>query len=780
LSRLFLLPLLLWPGPHDRADSLVRQMTLAEKLTLVHGARDPETLGGAGYWPGLPRLGIPPLRLADGPSGINVDQDATALPAPVALAATFDIEAARLFGVVLGREARALGQDIVLAPHVNIVRDPRFRRNHTSLSEDPLLTARVAAAQIAGIQSQGVMAQVKHLAGYNGADDVTIDERALHEIYLPAFEAAVKAGVASVMCSYNKINGKWACENSEIQNGILRGLFGFQGFVTSDWGAVHSPEAISMGADIEMPGREIAGRPGGPYFIEPLKTAVEGGRIPVAAVDQAVKRILRQMERFHLLDGKPARGKIDVEGDAAAAGKIALESAVLLTNRAGALPLDAADLESLAVIGPTAGQLAAGYLGERAWGFEERLVSPLDALRTLAPGAKITYAAGEDWTGVPIPTAALSLDKPAGASLDFQALEAGEYSWNGTLTVPVDGDYTFMVHTSIGQGSEGSGSISIDRKLAVRPGGPGLGGMGAVRKRWSSLLPTVDGRDNARGTLHLSSGAHAITTYASSAGEAPLRIRFAWTTPEMRRAGITAAVTAARGARTALVFACTGQDELIERVAAANPRTIVVLNTSGPLEMPWKDRVRAILEMWYPGQEGGWATAKLLLGKASPSGKLPVTFPRKLDDRPAGRVYDEGIAVGYRWHDQRNIEPLFPFGHGLSYTQFEYSDLAVKGSEVSFTVRNAGSRSAVEVAQLYVGPPPNAPVPMAPKALAGFERLELQPGCGKRVTIRIDARSLSYWSTERRRWVVATGRRVVYVGSSSRDIRLSGALTAQR
>ena len=347
------------------------------------------------------------------------------------------------------------------------------------------------------------MAQVKHLAGYNGADDVTIDDRALHEIYLPAFEAAVKAGAASVMCSYNQINGRWACENSGIQNKILRSQFGFQGFVTSDWGAIHSPEAILMGVDLEMPGRPIAGRPGGPYFIEPLKVAVKAGRIPVAALDQSVARILRQMDRFHVLDGKRPAAKIDVEADAAAAEKIATESAVLLTNTDGALPLAAADLASLAVIGPAAGQLAAGYLGERGSGFEERMVSPLDALRKLAPKANSAYSVGEDWTGVPIPASALELDKPIGRCLDFDALPSGEYSWTGTLTAAIGGDYTFMVQTGVGGGAEGTGSISIDGKLAVRPGGAGLGGLGVVRKRWSSLLPTVDGRDNARATLHL-------------------------------------------------------------------------------------------------------------------------------------------------------------------------------------------------------------------------------------------------------------------------------------
>jgi len=432
-------------------------MTRAEKILLLRGARDPEELGGAGYWPGLPRLGIPPLRFADGPPGINVNRDATAMPAPVALGATFNTEAARLYGVVLGREAKALREDVVLAPHINIIRDPLFRRNHTTFSEDPFLTTQLAVAEIAGIQSQGVMASVKHLAGYNGADNVTIDERALHEIYLPAFEAAVHAGVASVMCAYNTINGVPACEASELQNEIVRKQWGFQGFVVSDWGAIHTPLALQKGTDLEMPGRELAFRPGGPYFTEAQLESV-----PDPAIDQAVTRILSQMERFGLLDPRPRPPAIDVEADARAARRIAAEGAMLLSNR-GALPLTADDLTSLAVIGPTGGQLAAGFMGERGYGFERRLVSPFAALRRLVPNAKIEYLPGVDLTGGPLP-----LPQPP-------VLEAGaEYSWKGTLTAPEDGEYTLMVQPKVGNGAAGGGTISVDGHNVARTGWSGI------------------------------------------------------------------------------------------------------------------------------------------------------------------------------------------------------------------------------------------------------------------------------------------------------------------
>jgi len=794
-----------------KVQDLIGRMTLDEKLSLVHGSRDPRELGGAGYWPGLPRLGIPALRLADGPGGVNVNREATGMPAPVGLAATFNPEAARLYGTAMGRDARALGQDILLAPHINIVRDPLFRRNHTTLGEDPLLSARLAAAEIAGIQSQGVMAQAKHLAGYNGSENVVIDERTLHEIYLPAFEAAVRAGAASVMCGYNRINGPWACENPELLNGILRGRLGFRGFVTSDWGAVHSPLAIAQGLDLEMPGREIAGRPGGPYFTGPLQAQVRSGAIPVSAIDQALGRILEQMDRFHLLDGKPpARPAIGVEADAKAVREIAVQSAVLLKNDSGALPLGAEDLASLVLLGPAAGQLASGFMGERAYGFESRLVPPLAALRKTAPTAKIAWSAGVDLTGVPIPASALSDGGPA------PALDPGaDYSWSGSLTVPEEGDYTLMIQPVLGGGSEGGGSITVDGRLAARTGGPGFAGSGMAARKWSSLLPTTDGRDNGRGTVRLSAGVHRIGIAANSTGAGRLDIRYAWITPELRRSGIAAAVTAASAARTAVVFAWNGagttlslpedQDELIARVAAANRRTVVVLNTGGPVAMPWRDAVRAVLEMWYPGQDGGWATADLLLGRANPGGKLPVTFPARVEDAPARAAghperlappqqtplpgganpdapavaFTEGIAVGYRWYDQQKIDPLFPFGHGLSYTRFEYSGLAVKpvagGLDVSFTVRNAGAMKGAEVPQVYVGPAAGAPVPMAVKSLAGFQRVELPPGRGMELTIHVGARELSYWSTEKHDWVLAGGARKVYVGSSSRDIRIEGA-----
>jgi beta-glucosidase len=447
-------------------------------------------------------------------------------------------------------------------------------------------------------------------------------------------------------------------------------------------------------------------------------------------------------------------------------------------------------------------------MGERAYGFEARLVSPLDALRRTAAAARIFYAAGVDLTGVAIP----------GIESEPVFEPGAERSWDGNLPVPEDGEYTFLVQPVLSGGSEGGGSIQIDGQSVARSGGPGFGGTGTASKKWSGLLPTSDGRDNARGAVHLNAGSHKFAFSAHSIGDGKLSIRFAWITPAMRRAEIEAAVNAAKAAHTAVVFAWSvpggnsltlpeDQDELIGKVAAANPRTIVVLNTGGPVVMPWVLRVQAILEMWYPGQEGGWATANLLLGRANPSGRLPVTFPVCLEDAPARAAghperlpitaapgatgvnpaapaveFSEGLAVGYRWYDQQNIQPLFPFGHGLSYTRFEYSDVAAirsgDGADVAFTVRNAGPMRGAEVAQIYLGPPAGPPAPMSRRALVGFERVDLAAGAARRVTIHLDERAFSYWSTDRHAWQVAEGERVISIAASSRDIRLEGRVVA--
>jgi beta-glucosidase len=799
------------PTGSTKVDRLVAAMTLDEKLGMVNGwpggGSPPPTTDrriGVGFIPGVARLGIPALTFTDGPAGVAMNLATTAMPAPVALAATFSADLARRYGRVLGRDARARDQDVIFAPMLNLVRVPQAGRNFETLGEDPFLMSRLVAAETRGIQGEGTIATAKHYAENNQENqrqtiNVNVDERTLRETELRGFEAAVKAGhTGAVMCAYNSVNGRFACENPTLLTDILRRQWGFTGFVVSDWGANHSAgPALQAGLDIEFLST---------HFQE-LKAAIQSGQVPMAALDTAVRHILTTMDRFGLLaHASPTGGQVvnrplppfPLAADARVARTIAEQGAVLLRNRAGTLPLRRADLRSLAVIGPTARQLLVGGGGSsQVIGVTQREISPLTALREHAgPQGNVTFRVGRDLQGVTVPSSALAppnaapgrhgllrTDTTTGATqidptLDFvgaNALPEGtQATWTGTLTAPTTGEYL----------------------LAVQPG------TGAALE--------VDGKPiEASVRLHLTAGAHTIkVTAAPEASSGPVQIRLAWVTPPKRQADLRAAVAAARRARTAVVFAYmegsefrdqptlalpNEQDQLIEAVARVNPRTVVVLNSGYPTLMPWVRKVRAILDMWYPGQEGGRATADLLVGAAAPRGKLPVTFPAREADAPTAtsrlrypgvngqQFYSEGIFVGYRWYDQQRIAPLFPFGFGLSYTTFAYHNLKVmpaasgKTPRVRFTVTNTGPRAGTEVAQVYVGRLPTK-VPTPPKQLAGVARVTLRPGQSRRVTVAIDPRSLAFWDTGSHRWVTPGGQVAVLVGSSSRDIRLRGIL----
>jgi beta-glucosidase len=857
-----------------RIDRLLQQLTLEEKMDLIRGAvEDPSVYQGqAGYIAGVPRLHIPSLRFADGPPGVLTRVPAQAETATMGVAATFSAKDAEANGVVIGREARSLGIDVVLQPFINIDRDITFGRGYNTFGEDPFLTGVMGAAEIRGAQAQGVLAQAKHYIAYDtDSYNVFVDEQTLHEVYAAPFAEAVRAGVSSIMCSYNRINGPFACDNADTLKTLLKSELGFKGFVTSDWGAVHSVTFINQGLDMEMPSSLPAGSPLAPlthtFFVtappstakqaeldpgalagllggtipeEPVKDASELSRFPLdtdsttmreavksgtvteATITAAARRVLYEMDRFGYLDGKQKHTITpqDVEKNAEVIRKTAEDAAVLLKNEQ-ALPLKPDDLQSLALVGPGAGQVAAiGTFGERSGGLTERQIGPLEALKKLSPQAQISFAVDDDMTGTPIAAAMFSHDGKPGllrtdgagnttvdAQLDFthsnkKSLPAnGAFSWKGTLTVPSAGDYWIYL-----QVLGARGIISIDGKEIGRTGAMQGTVHGDIQHATQDNgFPTVDRLDNVRRSVQLAAGPHEVTVTATGdTSNNPEQIRLNWTTPEQRRRDHQAAIDAAKGAHTAVVFLWTRgkpnfqlpgeQDKLVEEIAAVNPNTIVVLNVSQPVAMPWIGKVKAVLQMWWPGDEGGWATANVLLGKVNPGGRLPFTWAKRLEDYPANdpahpersatgvdgkTTFTEGVDIGYRWFDKQNIEPLFPFGYGLSYTSFSYSQLKVSaapdnGFDVSVRIENTGKTTGDEIPQVYLDAPQQQPagVQFAVRTLAAFDRITLRPGETRDVTMRVSARSLEYWSIAEKRWI-KSGPRQIRVGSSSRDLKLT-------
>ena len=858
-----------------QVDKLLGQMTLAEKLVLIHdGREDPrEYQGQAGYIGGIARLGIPGMRLADGPPGVLTRVPAQAESATMSVAATFDVELARLNGVVIGREARALGIDVSLQPFINIDRDLSMRRLYNTYGEDPLLTGAMGAATIRGIQSQGVMAMAKHFIAFDTAGtDVYVDQQSLHEIYAAPFEDAVQAGVAAVMCSYNHVNGAYACGNADMLTGLLRDQLKFGGFVTSDWGATHSARFLNAGLDVEMidgpdstgfqepaflgavaaalpPPSTTDAEPQGDIYggsipeeaatadadetdygakVPPqtLSEALAAGEVAEATVTRAAGRVLLQMQRFALLDGHRSH-RVSTQAIAANAAIIertAEEAAVLLKNDDGALPLTKADLNSLVLIGPTAGQVdAIGIAGERSLGMPERQVGPLAALRKLSGNSLIQYAVDDDMTGTPIPAASFSHDGKPGlerrgpdgvhddATPDF-TMKGGTAlppdttaTWTGNLHVERAGRYWLYLQ-ALGTNAR----LYVDaRRVAITGVFQGDVHGDVLQANQDNIVPTTDGLDNVRREVQLGVGEHAIRIDVSpDTSHSPVQLRLNWYPPEQRIADHAAAIEAARHARVAVVFAWARrspafalvgeQDRLIDEVAAVNAHTIVVLNTSQPVALPWAGHVSAILEMWWPGDEGGWATAKLLLGTVDPAGRLPVTWAQRLQDYAATdprfpersgegvdhkTTYSEGINVGYRWFDHQHLDPLFPFGFGLSYTHFEYSGLRVArapdgGLRVDCTIKNAGRRAGDEVAQVYLGAPsiprPGAAFPI--RKLVAFDRIHLAAGQSTALHMTVPLRQLQYWSATEGVWKLADGERILRVGPSSRALPLQQAV----
>jgi len=834
-----------------RVDALLARMTLDEKLTMIEGEAEvaADRQYQAGFIPGIPRLGIPSLKLTDGPPGVITRQDSTGMTSTMGVAATFSHSDARRNGVVIGRDARALGQDVVLEPFVNMDRDTSWGRGFNTFGEDPLLTGETGAAEIRGIQSQGVMAQVKHYIGYDGSNNVQVDSQTLHEIYLQPFADAIRAGVSSVMCSYNIINMYPACGNATTLTQILRNELGFKGFVTSDWGANHGTTFINAGLDLEMPG---GGGPSGisipAYFTKAdLKQAIRTGSVQRSRITEAAGRILYEYDRFGLLSGHskhtvtPERTTTDER----VVLRTAEHAAVLLKNESGALPLSSQDLSSLALIGPGAGQtIATNSGGEAAGGLLSQQTSPLTELRRA--GASVNYAVADDLTGVPVPASALSHDGQPGllrtnrdtsatavsATLNYtkkkgNALPAGSNdSWTGSLTVPSAGSYWLNI-----QALGGTANLTVDG-TSLTTVGAGFGSApryGVVHPTdGNAPTATPDGLANGRTLVKLTAGAHTISVAESAdVSGRPVQVRLNWVTPAQQHANREAAVAAAKNSAAAVVFAWDtgagdlstplpdGQDSLIADVAAVNPNTIVVVQANQPIAMPWLGNVKAVLDAFYGGDKAGVAAARLLLGEANPSGRLPFTWPASLDQEvahqlsthpertsngvhpdgtlcpPAGffpdptclTTYSEGIDIGYRFFDATSETPLFPFGYGLSYTSFAYSNLRTStardgGVNLSFDVKNAGSVAGAAVAEVYLGAPTSAPagVQFADRALAAYSRVQLGAGATKTVALHIPVRQLQYWS-DTSGWTLATGTRPLSVSTDERTAALTGNVT---
>ncbi len=936
-----------------KVETVISEMTLEEKLSFCHGANNPTDRGqiaNAGYMPGLPRLGIPEIRMYDGPSGVTSIYDTTGMPCQEVLASCWSEEEAYRYGSVMGRENVSVSGNFQLGAQFDIVRIPHFGRTRDMLGEDPTLAASLAVAETKGIQDQGAIATLKHFAGYGQSAnpvfsaDFRIDEQTLHEAYLRPFEAACKEGEAgSIMCTYNKINGKWAASSPYLHKTVIRDLWGFKGCVMSDWGATHR-FCTHLGMDIEMPV--------GMYNRDSrILKALEDGEVSVEEIDTVCRHVLYGLASCGYLSlvqlsedrkvvedvGRTEPIKLPflyeedvasgmLEEDAQQSYTVAAKGITLLKNE-GMLPLREED--DVAVIGLGGTHLISGCEQERAFGRICRMVSPADALKTQLP--KVSAFVAMDIVGTAIPGEVLYQDKectkqglvrtygilpedgacpsifgPGGAgqafdattfapdddcdlseeqfslgppvgdanaaaemegritgtlasidenvnftcgtidgkvnqtyknSYDGTAFENGAaYTWKGYLKAPETGTYTLAMEAIGGQTAF---RIALD--------GENYEFVGNTNTRegshwaWGNVVPTPEGMDIESRELFLEAGkVYPVILYGRAMlPHKDLQMRAAWITPSQKKKDYADAVEAAGQHKKVLLFVNGNkaaesdmqnftislsslelpeeQKQLLKDVssaaAAAGNQLCVCVNGSIPVTMGrWADSVDAILQLWLPGQEGGRAVADILTGKVNPSGKLAQSLPARDEDtlvtdseehrirRHDGYAdadnklavdFEEGIFFGYRWFDEEGKKALFPFGHGLSYTTFAYSDLEINGREVTFTVTNTGSVAGTEIAQVYLGEiAVPAGIQMAKKQLCSFARIEdLQPGESATVTLSIPWRNLCYWDPKEPyhlrsdgtmdKWILAKGERTVYVGSSSENLILSAPLMVE-
>ena len=685
-----------------RVRMVLSHMTLANEITMVEGqgTNQPYVF----YMAGQPKLCIPAMGLEDGPVGVGDGlTGVTQLPAAVSLAATFDPAMAAQYGKVVGREEWGKGAAVNLGPTINIDRDPRWGRSFEAYTEDPFLNAALAVGDIDGVQSTGEMSQVKHFAAYNQEtnrnskqDDVLVSTRTLHEIYFPGFEQSVtQAHAGSVMCSYAVINGAFACNNAYILRTTLDQRWHFPGFVTSDYGALHSTQGATQGTDMEQPFNQ--------YYGKSLENAVLHGHIAQSVVAGMCRRILYEMFRFNLFNNPPTGNtgdKVTTRAHQAVATQVAEAGTVLLKND-GTLPLSSTNGGSIAVIGPAASTQTSDTGGGSAYVTAPFSVTPLQGLTAAAgPGTTVSYQQGlpTDTSLAGIPSTDLS---PPYTGTSFGG------SYTGTLTAPETGTYVLGLTNTCGCYTPATLSVNGTTLFAV---------------------PSTPPVHTYTASVQLTKG----DTYTIQINGPGPSSALTWATPSDLASGISAAVAAAKSASTAVVVVSddteteaadryslnlpSAQDELVSAVAAANPHTVVVVNAGAPIAMPWLNQVAAVVDAWYPGESNGTALASVLYGNTNPSGHLPVTFPQSLSDVPAhtpqqfpgvnGKVhYSEGLGVGYRWYDGQNITPMFPFGFGLSYTTFGFSNLGIAPGKKNGTVKvTATVTNTGHVAGLGRGP----------------------------------------------------------------------------
>ncbi|MBX7172229.1 MAG: glycoside hydrolase family 3 C-terminal domain-containing protein [Pyrinomonadaceae bacterium] len=792
------------PQIEIKVEKLLKQLTLKEKISMLAGT-------GFDTVP-IPRLGIPALKMTDGPVGIRMAK-ATSFPSGMAMAATFDKELIYKVSQAIAQEAKANNFNVLLGPVVNIQRVPHAGRNFETFGEDPFLAAQIAVAYIKGMQSENVIPSVKHFAANNQEEfrhtvDVKVDERTLHEIYFPAFKAAVQeAKVWTVMASYNQVNGFYASENDYLLNQILKKRWGFQGLVMSDWGAVHSTApSIKNGLDLEMPTNIYLNQ-------QTVKKALDNKEITEKQIDEMVRRLLRVMFVSGVMDGKSKQnGSLDTPEHRQISRQTATESLVLLKNENKLLPLDSNKIRSIAVIGPNADKARIGG-GGSAQVTPFYSVSPLEGIKNMiGEKVKVNFSAGvvalEDTK--PIPTENLrtpdlksnglsgdyfaNMDfagKPSftriDSNLDFhwatkspaENFPADRFSnrWTGYLVARVSGKYAISLSSNDG------GRLYLDDKLIVDVWGDHATLTGATTIELKAGEPRkirvdhYESQGNADLVLgwRLLEGDEILQKAVETAKNSDVAIIFT---------GLSDAVEAESRDRLDLNLP-SQQVELIEAVTKANPKTIVVNTSGAPVLMDkWIGKVPSILQAFYYGQEGGNAIADVLFGKISPSGKLPATFLKSWEDSPAfGRYpgteksvsYDEGILVGYRWFDTKNIEPQFPFGHGLSYTDFRYSNLKLskgKSLTVSFIIENTGKFDSAEVAQIYIQDLKSS-LPRPLKELKSFQKVFLKAGEKKTVSLELKPDAFAFYDPKKG-WTAEKGDFKILVGSSSRDIRLTG------